>query len=367
MKSPRSGAKKHVREHRILVVEDNAQDHALIREWYETDGICFDMALDAETALDLLSKTEYSAIWVDLYLPGMNGRELIREIRRRHIPIKIIVISGTDSYADILDSYEGGADYFISKPYNKDYIRVLLHRALENTEFFKKHWAEIRERWIECFPKQRLVSEKNIIEETDAFLHNRIFECSPYYRVGLLLDRPKPAPRETPADPNDRRPEYLVALLTTVPTDAKYEQVASVIAEANHDFRREMAARLEPALNADIQGMKHDTLEQKKELGRWVNEELEPLGLAVQCPNTLKPAKLRATTGSSNWPDTGRFYFETVKNGKQTKSAFSGPLPVLTLMDANPLLGLQPPEVTSETPWQDEVGPKSSRSGRKRN
>ena len=85
---------------------------------------------------------------------------------------------------------------------------------------------------------------------------------------------------ESPAAP-DNRTGYLAALLKSIPAGTNYGQVAAVLSEANRDFRREMAARLEPVLNAHIQAMPHETHEEKKTLANWVNAEVEPFGLAV--------------------------------------------------------------------------------------
>src|SRR5262249_4685112 len=130
------------------------------------------------------------------------------------------------------------------------------------------------------------------------------------------------------------------------------------LAGLTHEVRQGVAEELADALNERIRrpDMPHDTLEEKKAICDFVNGELEPLGLAVRCPNTGLPAKLKATSGS--YIGTGRFYFEIYVDGKQKKSAYSDTLPSLHLMDAFP-----PKELG--THFQDLVGPKASRSGRK--
>jgi hypothetical protein len=144
--------------------------------------------------------------------------------------------------------------------------------------------------------------------------------------------------------------------MATVPKDAPYEEKAEQLAGLSHEVRQRIAAELAPALNSRIQKMPHDTYEKKKELARWVNDQLEPLGLAVQCPKTGLPAKLRGKTG--NWPGVGCFAFEVYIDGKQKMPTVSDKLPELKLTDATPS---QEPEVK----WQQTVGPKASRSGRK--
>ncbi len=174
-------------------------------------------------------------------------------------------------------------------------------------------------------------------------------------RVPLLEDEPKPT-NEPP--PTEQRPEFLAALLAKPPKDASYEVKAKDAAAKTHALRQQIATELAPALNARIQELPHDTLEQKKELARWVNDQLEPLGLAVQCPKTGLPAKLWGIKGSYKPGEmNGSFCFEVSKDGKKVKSAYSDALPVLTLTDA--ATHLEP-----DKSGQQVVGSQESRSGR---
>jgi hypothetical protein len=131
-----------------------------------------------------------------------------------------------------------------------------------------------------------------------------------------------------------------------------YATVAARLREESHASRMRLAAELAPALNAKMQAMPHDTLDQKKELGQWVNDELEPLGLAVRCPKTGLPAKLRGLPG--NWPGVGRFGIEVYSDGKRRMTTVSDKLPELTLTDATPQ---EEPEVI----WQQAVKRKESK------
>src|SRR5690348_15179572 len=107
--------------------------------------------------------------------------------------------------------------------------------------------------------------------------------------------------------------------LPPAPRD-RYAELASSARTRTHALRQQLAKELAPALNARIKAMLHETLNDKKELARWVNDQLEPLGLAVQCPNTGLPAKLRGVVG--NWLEVGRFAFQIYKDGKRKKTAY---------------------------------------------
>jgi hypothetical protein len=138
---------------------------------------------------------------------------------------------------------------------------------------------------------------------------------------------------ETPED--EKRPEFLAAILGAAPKGAGYAELAQNLEGLNHDFRREMAARLEPALNAHVQAMPHDTYDEKRILVKWVNDELRRFDLAVKCPKTGSSGLLHADPG--NHPEIGRFQIEIKgDDGKRRRTVNSPELFHLELMNAPP-------------------------------
>ena len=203
-------------------------------------------------------------------------------------------------------------------------------------------------------------SQPNTLSEQEMFDPRRFIAMSPQdlieklYSAGILVVSPE-AGRDTgsvalPED--DKEPASLDAMLASLPKDATYAEQAQAARNITYEVRQRLAKQIAPALNAVIQENDRETLDEKKAICDFVNDELEPLGLAVQCPNTGLPGKLKATSGS--WPGLGTFYFEVYVDGKQKKSAYSERLPTLVLMDAYP-----PKELGTV---QEIVGTKSKRA-----
>ena len=146
--------------------------------------------------------------------------------------------------------------------------------------------------------------------------------------------------------PLDRK-QRLEALLATTPDAGGYTAQSQELEELSHEFRRQVAARLEPALNAQIQAMPRETYEEKKEVARWVNQELRRFDLAIKCPKTGRPSSLCANQG--NHPEIGRFSIEHTIDGKKHRPVNSPELMHLELMEASPRR-----EALSE--WHARVG-----------
>jgi len=111
----------------ILLVEDNPADVDLAREAFEANNqpVNLMVAIDGAEALDLLHKRaghadacEPDLVLLDLNLPRKDGRQVLDEIKKssdlRSIPV--VVLSSSEDVKDIVQSYELGANCYISKP-----------------------------------------------------------------------------------------------------------------------------------------------------------------------------------------------------------------------------------------------------------
>ncbi|MCL4445661.1 MAG: response regulator transcription factor [Actinobacteria bacterium] len=117
---------------RILVVEDDERIRSSIRLSLEGEGYEVDEAGSGEEGLDRFGKEPCELALVDLMLPGMDGFECCRALRRvSAVPI-IIVTARTDTH-DVVAGLEAGADDYVTKPFvAKELaarIRALLRRS----------------------------------------------------------------------------------------------------------------------------------------------------------------------------------------------------------------------------------------------
>lgn len=111
----------------VLLIEDDLGDVELTQEALEKSKLIINLNVvnSGDEALTYLrQEEEYSdavrpnLILLDLNLPGLNGREVLAEIKRdKSIPyIPIVVLTTSDSDKDILESYQLGANCYVTKP-----------------------------------------------------------------------------------------------------------------------------------------------------------------------------------------------------------------------------------------------------------
>jgi DNA-binding response OmpR family regulator len=117
---------------RILVVEDDERIRSSMRLALEGEGYDVDEAASGEDALDRFAAQAPDVTLIDLMLPGMDGFECCRALRRQSAVPIIIVTARTDTH-DVVAGLEAGADDYVTKPFvAKELgarIRALLRRA----------------------------------------------------------------------------------------------------------------------------------------------------------------------------------------------------------------------------------------------
>jgi DNA-binding response OmpR family regulator len=117
---------------RLLVVEDDERIRASMRLALEDEGYDVDEAGSGEMALERFADQPADVVLIDLMLPGMDGFECCRQLRRTSAVPVIMVTARTDTH-DVVAGLEAGADDYVTKPFvAKELaarIRALLRRA----------------------------------------------------------------------------------------------------------------------------------------------------------------------------------------------------------------------------------------------
>ncbi|HQW26803.1 MAG TPA: response regulator transcription factor [Saprospiraceae bacterium] len=117
---------------RILIVEDETSIANFIRDGLTEEGFAVDVADNGKKGLQLAldNLAEYDVILLDWMLPGLNGIEICRSIRRENEIIPIIFLTAKDTVDDAVFGLEAGANDYIRKPFSFEEllarIRVLM-------------------------------------------------------------------------------------------------------------------------------------------------------------------------------------------------------------------------------------------------
>ena len=117
---------------RILVAEDERDMNRLITKTLEKEGYGVDSCHNGEEAIDYLSGAEYDAAVLDIMMPGKDGYEVLRWLRKSGSDLPVLFLTARDSISDRVAGLDLGADDYLVKPFDFDEllarIRVMVRR-----------------------------------------------------------------------------------------------------------------------------------------------------------------------------------------------------------------------------------------------
>jgi two-component system, OmpR family, alkaline phosphatase synthesis response regulator PhoP len=122
-------------ERPILVVDDDAKIVRLVRTYLERDGFTVVTAADGPAALDAIERHRPALVVLDLMLPELDGRAVIRAVRRddQAAATPILVISARGSTVDRIAGFEDGADDYLPKPFSPAELVLRVKSILRRT------------------------------------------------------------------------------------------------------------------------------------------------------------------------------------------------------------------------------------------
>ncbi len=119
-------------DRRILVVDDSELICQQVSELLARPDRRIKVAHDGTAALEWLTEGNFSLVLTDLCLPGIDGLELIREIRGKNLPVTAIVMTGHASIDSAVEAMKLGAYDYLSKPIDPVRLEVLVDQALKD-------------------------------------------------------------------------------------------------------------------------------------------------------------------------------------------------------------------------------------------
>ena len=175
-------------ERPILVVDDDAKIVRLVRTYLEREGYAVVAAADGPAALDAIETHRPALVVLDLMLPELDGRAVIRAVRRddEAAATPIIVLSARGSTIDRIAGLEDGADDYLPKPFSPAELVLRVKSILRRAA-----------------PTDRTATTRPPLQHADLVLDRDRFEVDPRRRAGPPDPGRVPAARD---DPRGRRP-----------------------------------------------------------------------------------------------------------------------------------------------------------------
>lgn len=123
---------------KLLVVDDEPDFLKLIERRLTKRNIDVDTVTNGETALQYLGNYPVDVVVLDVRMPGMNGMEVLKQIRKRFPDVEVILLTGHGSIQSGIEGISQGAYDYILKPFSIDNLLERIRGAHEHAQLRKQ-------------------------------------------------------------------------------------------------------------------------------------------------------------------------------------------------------------------------------------
>jgi len=122
---------------RILVVDDEDRNRRLLVAMIEAEGYTAPEAADGAQALELARQSPPDIVLLDIMMPGMDGYEVARALKAdaATMAIPVVMVTALDDRESRLRGLEAGAEEFVTKPVDRNELRIRVRNLLRLKEF----------------------------------------------------------------------------------------------------------------------------------------------------------------------------------------------------------------------------------------
>lgn len=154
---------KDTRKLNILVVDDEQSVRESLTRWFREFGHDVESAADASETLPKIVPGKWDVALLDIKLPGMDGTELNRRIKDIDPKITTIMITAYASVDTAVKSLKEGADDYVTKPIDPDYLIHLVSKVVERKQLVTEN-VILKERIQEIFEYNQIVGDSPAIK-----------------------------------------------------------------------------------------------------------------------------------------------------------------------------------------------------------
>ncbi len=148
---------------RILIVEDEESLARNIQRLLMDEKYRAECALDGTRGLELALTEEYDLIILDVMLPGMDGFEIIRRLRREGLDVPVIMLTARDQIEDKVRGLDEGADDYLTKPFAVPELLARVRSLLRRKSEVSTSVMELGDLAIDTAAKLARFGDRNIV------------------------------------------------------------------------------------------------------------------------------------------------------------------------------------------------------------
>lgn len=115
---------------KILLIEDDRRLSDSLVALLTAKGFQVEAAYDGDTGVDYALLGVYDLLILDVMMPGLNGYQVARQVRRKHCAVPILMLTAKSELEDRIEGLNAGADYYLTKPFDTRELMACINALL---------------------------------------------------------------------------------------------------------------------------------------------------------------------------------------------------------------------------------------------
>ncbi len=128
-----------MRKLNILIVEDGRSQREMLRDFLIKEGHQVSEAENGETGIRMVAENQFDLILLDYKMPGMDGMEVLKEVKRINHEIDVVIITAYGTIETAVEAIKVGAIDYITKPVELDELLILVDRVTERRGLIREN------------------------------------------------------------------------------------------------------------------------------------------------------------------------------------------------------------------------------------
>ena len=150
---------------KILIVDDGDSQRFVLKGFLLREGYLVSEAENGIKALQSVKDQHFDIILLDHKMPGMNGVDVLKEIKRTNPEIAVVIISAYGTIERAVEAMEAGAFYYITKPVELDKLLILLDHISKRHSLIKKDNQMLRQELVDNYSAIDIISDRRYQKE----------------------------------------------------------------------------------------------------------------------------------------------------------------------------------------------------------
>ena len=147
---------------RILIAEDEARIASFLEKGLRSNGFATSVAEDGPSAVQMARDADFDLLILDLGLPGLDGQDVLREIRARRERLPVIILTARQEVADTVAGLDAGADDYMTKPFRFEELLARVRARLRDPGRSEQTVLTVRDVVIDLRTRRAIVKGRPV-------------------------------------------------------------------------------------------------------------------------------------------------------------------------------------------------------------